>query len=148
MTLCPDNFAPIEICSPSNKGVATPIPQANKVLIIEDDPDNFVLASSIMEEAGYRVIGASTGTAAIAQLQKHTVHLILMDVLLPDMDGFALRATMRQNHRNAHIPVVAITALAPIPARHHLLETNFDSYLIKPYSIEALEAVAQIYCPL
>jgi CheY-like chemotaxis protein len=146
MTLCPDDSAPLEFFPPPSRGAVASPPPAAKILIIEDDPDNFVLAHYVMEEAGYSVLGAGTGIAAIAQLQQHTVHLVLMDILLPDMDGFELLNTVRQGDRNATVPVIAITALALTPARRHLLETSFDGYLTKPYGIEALEAVVQAYC--
>ena len=69
-----------------------------------------------------------------------------MDILLPDMDGFALLNTVRQGKHNTTVPVIAITALALTQDRRHQLEINFDGYLTKPYGIEALEAVVQTYC--
>jgi CheY-like chemotaxis protein len=117
-----------------------------KILIVEDDPDNLTLASYVVEELGYLPIVASTGADAIAQIQAHPLVLILMDILLPDTDGFTMLKTIRCASSNLNVPIIAVTALAQAHIRQQILDADFDGYLMKPYAIDALETIVRCYC--
>ncbi|MEB3268002.1 MAG: response regulator [Leptolyngbya sp.] len=140
---------PIQIVSPPpvdpGSGALSPPPVA-KILVVEDDPDNLTLARYVVEDTGHQVLLATTGAEAIAHLHQHTVTLVLMDILLPDLDGFALLSKLRQGGHNRTVPVIAVTALTQVAMRQQILAADFDGYLPKPYGIDALETLIRHYC--
>lgn len=118
------------------------------VLVVDDDNDNLQLACYVVEQAGYRALSASSGKDALAQVQAHSIQLILLDIVLPDLDGFQVLAQIRQQTTEpAKIPMVAITALASEPEKQQMLAAGFSTCLCKPYAIDDLEALLQRYCP-
>ncbi|MBD0335502.1 MAG: response regulator [Cyanobacteria bacterium Co-bin13] len=117
------------------------------VLVVDDDADNLQLACYIVEQAGYTALGAGSGKDALAQAQEHDVHLVLLDIVLPDMDGFQVIKQLRQQPLGRPTPVVALTALASELERQQIIEAGFSGFLCKPYAIDDLEATLSQYCP-
>lgn len=118
------------------------------ILIVEDNPDNAFLARYICEDAGYVPSAASSGSAALNLLEQQAFNLLLLDIVLPDMDGFMVLEAIRQRHPKSSMPIVAVTAMAYQWQQTHILEAGFDDYLCKPYTVEAMESILLKYHPL
>src|SRR5207237_10635666 len=115
-----------------------------QVLVAEEKALNQKLVVRLLEKQGHRAVVASNGQEALAALQKQAFDLILMDVQMPDMDGFETTAAIRAGELAAggHIPIVAMTAHAMTGDRERCLEAGMDGYVSKP--IQASELLAAI----
>jgi PAS domain S-box-containing protein len=117
-----------------------------RVLVVEDNPVNQRLATRLLEKRGNKVVVAGNGREALAILGTETLDLVLMDVQMPEMDGFEATAAIRQNERatGAHIPIIAMTAHAMKGDRERCLERGMDGYVSKPILRQELfEAIAR-----
>ena len=115
------------------------------VLLVEDNPRNLKLARDILEHAGFTVSVAATGEEAVALATAEQPDLVLMDIQLPGIDGYAALAQIRQDGRSADIPVVALTAFAMRRDRERALDAGFDGYLEKPISVRDFPAQVRQY---
>jgi two-component system sensor histidine kinase/response regulator len=115
-----------------------------KVLVVEDDATNRVLATSILKRNGYEVAIARDGAEAVALCSKETYDLILMDVQMPNMNGLEATIAIRRLERGSdrHTPILALTAHAMEGDRERCIDAGMDDYLSKP--IHAKELVAKI----
>ena len=107
------------------------------VLYVEDNPDNRLLVRRILVAHGYRLLEAEHASKAIEILQKETPDLILMDINLPEMDGYTLTAKLRRFPSLAHIPVIALTANVMKGDRERTLEAGCDGYIQKPVDVDS-----------
>ncbi|MFC7594355.1 response regulator [Terrabacter sp. GCM10028922] len=105
------------------------------VLLVEDNPRNLKLARDVLEFAGFTVAIAGTGEDGVALAASALPDLILMDIQLPGIDGYAALEQIRRNSATTHIPVVALTAFAMARDRDRVLSSGFDGYLEKPISV-------------
>lgn len=109
-----------------------------KILIVDDDPINLKLFSILAEKNQWTYDTADTGTKAQKLLQEKQYQLVLLDIQLPEIDGFTLLAQMRKNNVQSH--VIAVTAHAMAGDKEKILAKGADSYLPKPINIEELIA--------
>ena len=107
------------------------------VLYVEDNPDNRLLVRRILMAHGYRLLEAEHASKAIEILQKETPDLILMDINMPEMDGYTLTAKLRRIPSLTHIPVIALTANVMKGDRERTLEAGCDGYIQKPVDIDS-----------
>ncbi len=114
--------------------------QGLHILLAEDNPVNQRLATRLLEKRGYTVVVAGTGREALAALEKQTFDLALMDVQMPDMDGFEATSAIREQEKitGKHLPVVAMTAHAMVGDRERCLAAGMDGYVSKPIKAQAL----------
>jgi len=105
-----------------------------KILLAEDNPVNQKLAVWMLEKRGHKVTVAGNGKQALAALQKDAFHLVLMDIQMPEMDGFEATAAIRENERatGRHQRIVAMTAHAMKGDDRRCLDAGMDGYLAKP----------------
>jgi CheY-like chemotaxis protein len=108
------------------------------ILYIEDNPDNRSLIRRVLEAEGYRVIEASNAGAALGVLEQGSPDLILMDINMPDMDGYTLTAKIRSMPAFTHVPIVAVTANVMRGDREKSLKAGCDGYIQKPIDIDNL----------
>jgi two-component system, sensor histidine kinase and response regulator len=96
----------------------------------------------MLEKRGYEVEVVSTGQAALTALERHLFDLVLMDVQMPDLDGFETTAAIRVQEREtgAHLPIIALTAHAMSGDHERCLAAGMDGYLTKPLKADELEA--------
>jgi DNA-binding response OmpR family regulator len=105
-----------------------------RVLVVEDDKHISKLVQYNLEKAGYRCIVTISGEDAIAALEDEAVDLMILDVMLPRMDGFEVCRQVRQNPRTEHLPIILLTARAEEVDRVVGLELGADDYVVKPFS--------------
>ncbi|NJO40848.1 MAG: response regulator [Cyanobacteria bacterium CRU_2_1] len=120
------------------------------VLAIDDDEDNLLLIRFTLELYGCEFLGDASGEAMLSLAREHQPDLILLDILLPTLNGFDLIKLLKQDLLTCDIPVVAVTGLAGEDDRRQLLQAGFVGYMIKPYLPEDLESIVRQYsrCPL
>ncbi|MGO4598269.1 response regulator [Terrabacter sp. 2RAF25] len=117
------------------------------VLLVEDNARNLKLARDVLEYAGFSVVVATTGEEGVEQSRATLPDVILMDLQLPGIDGFAAFALIRQHGPTAHIPVVALTAFAMRHDRERVLTSGFSGYLEKPISVREFAAQVRRHLP-
>lgn len=103
-----------------------------RILYIEDEPLNRRLVQMILARIDYRYLEAANGEEGILLAETERPDLILVDIGLPDMDGYAVLEELRNNVMTAHIPVVALTAHIMNGDRADIMAAGFDGYLAKP----------------
>lgn len=108
------------------------------ILIVEDEQANAEVASMICESAGHTVSVAENGLVALERLQAGGIDMMLVDILMPIMDGETLIRTLRQDARFAMMPIIAITAKASMYDIQELKQVGADEVLPKPYRARVL----------
>ncbi len=111
-----------------------------KILVIEDDRLNANFLEKFLTSVGHRVIKAFNGEDGLEKARREDPDLILLDVMMPGMDGFEVCARIRNDPRTKNIPVVIVTALHETQERIKGLEAGADDFLSKPYNIYELAA--------
>ena len=105
-----------------------------RVLIVDDDPDIQQLVRYNLSQAGFEVSTAETGRVALDLVQRHPPDLIILDLMLPDVDGMEVCRTLRQRENSRRIPVVMLTARGDEIDRVIGFELGADDYVMKPFS--------------
>lgn len=113
-----------------------------RILIVEDNAANLELVRYLLASAGYEVLLADNGAKGLDLALREQPDLVISDLQMPVMDGYALIAALQRAPACAHIPVLALTALSMPGDRDHILRAGFVGYLSKP--IEPEFFVAQI----
>ena len=109
-----------------------------KVLVVEDDPDQLEVTRLSLKAAGFAIGTASNGIDALKKAQTVSPDLILLDVMMPGMDGFAVCETLRENPATASIPVLMLTGLCSHISQLVAFDAGATDYLIKPFVPEEL----------
>lgn len=118
-----------------------------RVLVVDDSAVNLEIACAVLQNAGFTADGASDGLTAIAMLRQSDYAAILMDVQMPELDGFATTARIRQLPAGHGIPIIAITAHAMAGYREQCLACGMNDYLTKPVDADTLVATVQRWLP-
>lgn len=108
------------------------------ILYVEDNPENRSLIRRVLNAEGYSLVEAANAVQAIEKLEGAPVDLILMDINMPDMDGYTLTARIKGIEKYSKIPIVAVTANVMRGDRERSLEAGCDGYIQKPIDIDAL----------
>lgn len=116
------------------------------ILVIEDNEQNMYLTTFLLKTKGYEVVQARTGLEGIALASQVTPLLILLDIQLPVMDGYAVLRELLNNPALAEVPVVAVTSYAMVGDRERILAAGCVGYLEKPINPETF--LAEIECHL
>ena len=111
-----------------------------RVLVVEDDPDIAELVARYLEKAGYTTARVSSGRDALDAVRAKAPDLIVLDVMLPHVDGLEVCRLLRANDHTASIPIIMLTARADESERIVGLEMGADDYLAKPFSPNELVA--------
>ena len=110
---------------------------ATRILVVDDEPWVVQSVQSYLEAAHFEVVAAYDGKEAMAQFDAHAPDLIILDWMLPEMDGITVAQHIR---RSSTVPIIMLTARVEEEARITGLETGADDYVIKPFSARELEA--------
>jgi HAMP domain-containing protein/CheY-like chemotaxis protein/signal transduction histidine kinase len=117
-----------------------------KVLVVDDDVRNIFALSSVLERRGMSVLTAGTGREAIATLESTPeVAIVLMDIMMPEMDGYETMQVIRQNALFRRLPIIALTAKAMKGDREKCLEAGASEYLAKPVNTEQLLSALRVW---
>jgi len=117
-----------------------------KVLVVDDDVRNIFALSSVLERRGMMALTAGTGREAIAKLEATAdIAIVLMDIMMPEMDGYETMQVIRQNPAFRRLPIVALTAKAMKGDREKCLEAGATDYLAKPVNTEQLLAALRMW---
>ncbi len=111
-----------------------------RILYIEDNFENRILVKRVLEAEGYAVLEADDGPSGMQIAEQETPDLILMDINLPEIDGYEVTARLRQNPLLAHVPIVALTANVLKGDRERSLAAGCDGYIQKPIDVDLLPA--------
>jgi len=117
-----------------------------RVLVVDDDVRNIFALSSVLERRGMTVLSASTGREAIALLEStDDVAIVLMDIMMPEMDGYETMQVIRENAAFRRLPIIALTAKAMKGDREKCLEAGASEYLAKPVNTEQLLSALRMW---
>jgi two-component system, cell cycle response regulator DivK len=111
---------------------------ASVILYVEDNHANRELVKRILEVEGYTVLEATDGQQGLNMVETHTPDLILMDINLPEMDGYMVTAKMREMATLDEVPIIALTANVMRGDREKSLNAGCDGYIRKPINIDQL----------
>jgi two-component system, sensor histidine kinase and response regulator len=118
-----------------------------RILVAEDNAVNALLAARLIEKHGHTAVAAANGRKVLEALEKEQFDLVLMDVQMPEMDGFEAAAAIRRREQksSAHLPIIAMTAHAMQGDRERCLEAGMDGYVSKPIRVKELfEAIDRV----
>jgi two-component system cell cycle response regulator DivK len=111
---------------------------AAKILYIEDDFQNRVLVRRVLEASGYSIIEAENGPVGLQLAQQIVPDLILMDINLPEMDGYEVTSRLKSLEALIHVPIIAMTANVMKGDREKTLAAGCDGYIQKPIDVDLL----------
>ncbi|HWO14792.1 MAG TPA: response regulator, partial [Polyangiaceae bacterium] len=122
--------------------------EARRILVVEDDVRNVFALSSVLEQKGASVSIARNGKEALAALQRDpAIDLVLMDVMMPEMDGLEATRLIRKNPAWQKLPIIALTAKAMRDDHDRCLAAGANDYLAKPLDIEMLLSLLRVWMP-
>jgi len=115
-----------------------PNTQPQLILYVEDNAENRMLVRRVLMAEGYAVLEAADARAALEVVQEQTPDLILMDINMPDIDGYTLTARFKALPQLQHVPIIAMTANVMKGDRERSLEAGCDGYIQKPIDVDLL----------
>lgn len=115
------------------------------ILYVEDNPDNRLLIRRVLMSEGYSVVEAANAKDAFDKIKETHPNLILMDINMPDIDGYTLTAQLRAIPELNKVPIIALTANVMKGDRERSLEAGCDGYLQKPVDIDTLTSSVEKY---
>jgi PAS domain S-box-containing protein len=113
------------------------------ILVVDDQPQNNELLEAYLVPQGYEIIKATNGEEALAKLAVNEIDLILLDVMMPGMDGFEVTRRVRQDAKNRLMPIILVTALQETEDRIKGIKAGCDDYITKPFDKRELLARVQ-----
>ena len=110
----------------------------SRILVIEDNEDNLSLIRLLLERANYEVVIASDGFTGLELARSEHPDLILLDLAMPEMDGWEVAHKLKSDMITQSIPVIAVTAHALPRDRERAMEAGCDAFIVKPFSVAKL----------
>jgi two-component system cell cycle response regulator DivK len=111
---------------------------AKTILIVEDEPRNLKLIRDLLQRFGYETLEATDGEQGVELAKAQIPNLILMDIMMPKMDGLEATRIIKADTKIKHIPIVALTSYAMKGDRERTLDAGCDGYIAKPVDIQEL----------
>jgi two-component system cell cycle response regulator DivK len=106
------------------------------LLIIEDNEQNYYMMRFLLEKNGFTVIGAGTGREGIEKALMYKPQAILLDIQLPEMDGYAVASELKKHAEISNVPIIAVTSYAMVGDRERILAAGATGYIEKPINPE------------
>jgi two-component system cell cycle response regulator DivK len=120
---------------------------SKRILVVEDQEDNRQILRDLLATAGYDMIEAEDGVQAIAAASEHRPDLILMDIQLPELDGYEATRRIKADPALNAIPIIVVTSYALSGDEDKARAAGCNAYVAKPYSPRALLAKIREFCP-
>ena len=122
---------------------------AHNILYIEDNPDNTTLVRRALESRGYKLLSSANGVKGVAMAEAEEIDLILLDINLPDIDGYEVARRLRASAKSelTTVPIIAVTANALKGDAEKALNAGCDVYMSKPINIRELWARVEAFVP-
>jgi len=122
----------------------------HNILYIEDNPDNTILVRRALEARGYKLLHAPNGIKGVALAEAEEIQLILLDINLPDIDGYEVARRLRASGKRelSSVPIIAVTANALKGDAQRALDAGCDVYMSKPINIRELWARVEAFVPM
>lgn len=117
-----------------------PNKRPEKIMVVDDDPDTALILTRHLEREGFVPIEANSGSDCFRLVRENEIDVILLDLMMPDMDGFQICKALKENPATAEIPVILITARDDMEARAEGIRAGVDDFLAKPFSRRQLAA--------
>ncbi len=125
---------------PIGEGATAPaMPDLPHIMIVDDDADIVAIASTFLTRRGFRVTQGSSGEEALARIQDARPDLVMLDVMMPKMDGFWLCRVLKAEPALADVPVIFLTARDDAEARAEARRSGGVGYIVKPFDLDELE---------
>jgi two-component system alkaline phosphatase synthesis response regulator PhoP len=118
---------------------------AKKILIVDDEVDLVEAIRFLLEGEGYRVLVSGDGEDALHQARRENPHLIILDIMLPKLDGYKVCRQLKSDKRYKQIPILMLTARAQQKDRIIGMEAGADEYIIKPFDLAAFMEKVKTY---
>ena len=120
--------------------------QGKKVLVIDDDIRNVFALTSTLEQRGMKVVFAENGREGIDRLHQHpNTDLVLLDIMMPEMDGYETARAIRAMPRFEHLPIISLTAKAMKGDREKAIEAGASDYITKPVDVDQLVSMMRVW---
>lgn len=120
--------------------------QGEKILIVDDDMRNVFALTSVLEQRGLNIIAAGNGIEGLEKLEANdNIELVLMDIMMPEMNGYEAIEEIRANNKYKDLPIIALTAKAMKEDRIKCIDVGANEYLSKPFDIDKLIAVLKVW---
>lgn len=117
------------------------------ILAVDDDADNLLLLTEVLRLFDCYVITANDAKTALLTIESKRPDLVLLDIMLPDLNGIKVIEQIKLNPQTRDIPLIAVTALARDEDRDRICASGCNDYISKPYMIEDMEAIVRRYLP-
>ncbi|HXG62786.1 MAG TPA: HD domain-containing phosphohydrolase [Planctomycetota bacterium] len=117
-----------------------PFASSGRILVVDDDPADRMLLRRLLGAQGYDVREVADGESALAEVERNPPDLVVLDILLPGVDGYDICRRLKSDPRTRLIPVIMITGLDHFEARLRGVDLGVDDFLVKPYRFEELRA--------
>jgi len=116
------------------------------ILLVDDDMRNLFALSKILKERGMEIVKAENGKRAMEMLENHLeINLVLMDIMMPEMDGYEAMKRIRDNARFKNLPVIALTAKAMKDDKQKCIDAGANDYITKPIDVERLLSLMRVW---
>jgi CheY-like chemotaxis protein len=119
-----------------------------RIAVVDDNLENLRFICFLTEAFGHTALRATNGAEAVALVAREVPDLVLLDIHMPGMDGFETLRVLRVDSRIAHVPVVALTALAMVGDRDVALAAGFDGYITKPIQPDRFATEIDAFLPV
>ena len=133
--------------TPKRQRIQTSDSNVPIILVVEDEPDNLLFISHTLIFLKYNFITVTTGQDALNSAIKYDIDLVLLDLVLPDINGLDVVSLLKENQSTKKMPIIAISALVQKNERESALKAGCDDYLEKPYLIDDLKHKISQYLP-
>lgn len=114
-------------------------PQPRRILVVDDEPDAGETLAALLEARGHQTLAVTDGRAALAAARTFAPEVVLLDLGLPEMDGYQAAKQLRREHGDASMLVIAVTGYHNDAAR--LQDAGFDEHLLKPPDLQQLSSI-------
>jgi CheY-like chemotaxis protein len=121
--------------------------EGRRVLVVEDDVRNVFALTSVLEPRGVQVSVARNGREALARLEENAIDLVLMDIMMPEMDGLEAMRQIRAQKSFEKLPIIALTAKAMSDDRQNCLDAGANDYIPKPLDVDRLMSLLRVWLP-